>query len=84
MGYAFKKDTKGERHGTPAERMLAAQMKEHNNAQSRPNQLFATGAVAAVSLHGCYQATPTPIPCRWPRTPCLKTLAPSGRSTDDS
>lgn len=24
--YAFKKDTKGERHGTPAERLLAAQV----------------------------------------------------------
>jgi hypothetical protein len=25
--YAFKKESKGERHGTPAERLLAAQMK---------------------------------------------------------
>ena len=25
--YAFKKDTKGERHGTPAERLLAAQVR---------------------------------------------------------
>ena len=56
MGYAFKKDTKGERHGTPAERMLAAQMKEHQNAQSRPNQLFATGVAAGYSMHGCSQA----------------------------
>ncbi len=27
--YAFKKDGKGERHGTPAERLLAAQAKKH-------------------------------------------------------
>lgn len=28
--YAFKKDGKGERHGTEAERLLAAQAKKHN------------------------------------------------------
>ena len=27
MTYAFKKESKGERHGTPAERLLAAQMR---------------------------------------------------------
>lgn len=27
ISYAFKKDTKGERHGTPAERLLAAQVR---------------------------------------------------------
>ena len=43
VGYAFKKDTKGERHGTPAERMLAEQMRMNMAAQSRPNQLFAAG-----------------------------------------
>lgn len=53
MGYAFKKDTKGERHGTPAERLLAAQMKAHQNAQSRPNQLFATGAVCQLETESC-------------------------------
>ena len=43
VGYAFKKDTKGERHGTPAERMLAEQMRMNMAAQARPNQLFAAG-----------------------------------------
>ncbi|KXZ49305.1 hypothetical protein GPECTOR_22g899 [Gonium pectorale] len=43
VSYAFKKDTKGERHGTPAERLLAAQQREKMQAQSRPNQLFAEG-----------------------------------------
>ena len=43
MGYAFKKDTKGERHGTPAERLLAEQQRKKAAAQSRPNTLFATG-----------------------------------------
>lgn len=30
VGYAFKKDGKGERHGTPAERLLAAQARKNN------------------------------------------------------
>lgn len=41
--YAFKKDTKGERHGTPAERLLAAQKKSNAKQASRPHTLFATG-----------------------------------------
>lgn len=41
--YAYKKDTKGERHGTPAERLLAAQRRANQAAQSRPHTLFATG-----------------------------------------
>ncbi|XP_010462177.1 PREDICTED: splicing factor 3B subunit 4-like [Camelina sativa] len=41
VSYAYKKDTKGERHGTPAERLLAA---TNPTAQkSRPHTLFATG-----------------------------------------
>ena len=36
--YAFKKDTKGERHGTPAERMLAANVERRSaTAQRRPH-----------------------------------------------
>jgi hypothetical protein len=72
VGYAFKKDTKGERHGTPAERMLAAQMKEHQNAQSRPNQLFATGATAAaaLSLHRFCPATALPALDKHADRPC--------------
>lgn len=41
VSYAYKKDTKGERHGTPAERVLAA---SNPTAQkSRPHTLFASG-----------------------------------------
>jgi splicing factor 3B subunit 4 len=43
VSYAFKKDTKGERHGTPAERLLAAQQRAKMAQQSRPHTLFATG-----------------------------------------
>lgn len=43
MSYAFKKDTKGERHGTPAERLLAEQQRSKAASLSRPNTLFATG-----------------------------------------
>lgn len=43
VSYAFKKDTKGERHGTPAERLLAAQRRAKAAATSRPHTLFATG-----------------------------------------
>ncbi|BGP14063.1 hypothetical protein JCM10213_002358 [Rhodosporidiobolus nylandii] len=36
VGYAFKKDAKGERHGTPAERLLAAQARKNNAFPSQP------------------------------------------------
>ncbi|GAB2283097.1 hypothetical protein Dimus_017629 [Dionaea muscipula] len=41
VSYAYKKDTKGERHGTPAERVLAAS--NPNSQKSRPHTLFASG-----------------------------------------
>lgn len=47
VSYAYKKDTKGERHGTPAERILADQLAANMAAQSRPNQLFSAGALGA-------------------------------------
>jgi len=40
VSYAFKKDGKGERHGTAAERLLAAQAKK-NIPTVMPNKLFA-------------------------------------------
>ncbi|KAF9620304.1 hypothetical protein IFM89_011039 [Coptis chinensis] len=40
VSYAYKKDTKGERHGTPAERVLAASNPVQKN---RPHTLFASG-----------------------------------------
>lgn len=45
VGYAFKKDTRGERHGTPAERLLAAQKKLQSKEVQRPHTRFATGAL---------------------------------------
>ena len=39
VSYAFKKESKGERHGTAAERMLAAQ--NPLTQLDRPHQLFA-------------------------------------------
>ncbi|MCO5595249.1 hypothetical protein L7F22_049289 [Adiantum nelumboides] len=41
VSYAYKKDTKGERHGTPAERMLASN--NPNIQKNRPHTLFASG-----------------------------------------
>lgn len=41
VSYAYKKDTKGERHGTPAERLLAAT--NPITQKSRPHTLFASG-----------------------------------------
>ncbi|KAG0258635.1 Splicing factor 3B subunit 4 [Mortierella polycephala] len=39
VGYAYKKDGKGERHGSAAERLIAAQGRK--NQPSMPNRLFA-------------------------------------------
>ncbi|KAI3462504.1 hypothetical protein Pfo_019167 [Paulownia fortunei] len=41
VSYAYKKDTKGERHGTPAERVLAAS--NPTIQRSRPHTMFASG-----------------------------------------
>ncbi|KAI7727690.1 hypothetical protein M8C21_008153 [Ambrosia artemisiifolia] len=41
VSYAYKKDTKGERHGTPAERVLASS--NPTTQKSRPHTLFASG-----------------------------------------
>lgn len=44
--YAFKKDAAGERHGTEAERTLAAQARKHgalNGMQAPPPPSFLTG-----------------------------------------
>ncbi|KAH9930946.1 uncharacterized protein B0H18DRAFT_872469 [Fomitopsis serialis] len=49
--YAFKKDGKGERHGTPAERLLAAQARKNNAlpvaARPPPAPMTAMGAFGA-------------------------------------
>ncbi|KAJ6837936.1 splicing factor 3B subunit 4 [Iris pallida] len=41
VSYAYKKDTKGERHGTPAERVLAAS--NPGITKNRPHTMFASG-----------------------------------------
>ncbi|XP_062205807.1 uncharacterized protein LOC133907743 [Phragmites australis] len=41
VSYAYKKDTKGERHGTPAERLLAAN--NPGSQKNRPHTMFASG-----------------------------------------
>lgn len=41
VSYAYKKDTKGERHGTPAERVLAAS--NPGTHKNKPHTLFASG-----------------------------------------
>ena len=40
--YAFKKDSRGERHGTPAERLLAQKNAASRNVEQRPHTLFAS------------------------------------------
>jgi len=54
ISYAFKKDSKGERHGSAAERLLAAQ--NPLSQADRPHQLFA-------------DAPPTPLPTIAPVPP---------------
>ncbi|CAN0919489.1 Splicing factor 3B subunit 4, partial [Linum grandiflorum] len=46
VSYAYKKDTKGERHGTVAERVLAAS--NQNTQKSRPHTMFARQANGAM------------------------------------
>ncbi|KAI8915098.1 hypothetical protein BC831DRAFT_487650 [Entophlyctis helioformis] len=41
VSYALKKDGKGERHGTPAERLLAAQAGRAASGAQMPNRMFA-------------------------------------------
>ncbi|KAK3007823.1 hypothetical protein RJ639_014513 [Escallonia herrerae] len=62
VSYAYKKDTKGERHGTPAERTLAA---NSTTAQkSRPHTLFASGppSLANAQTNGSMGAPVPPRP----------------------
>ncbi|EOX91144.1 RNA-binding family protein isoform 2 [Theobroma cacao] len=62
VSYAYKKDTKGERHGTPAERVLAA---SNPNAQkSRPHTLFASAPPSLPSGPQANGAIGAPVPPR--------------------
>jgi RNA recognition motif-containing protein len=68
ISYAFKKDSKGERHGSAAERLLAAQ--NPLSQADRPHQLFADAPpVAQMNMMGGGQPAmmraplgPPPIP----------------------
>ncbi|KAK2076141.1 hypothetical protein QBZ16_001073 [Prototheca wickerhamii] len=59
VGYAYKKETRGERHGTPAERLLAAQRKLQRKDAPRPHTRFATGPrQAGLHVAGAYATGP--------------------------
>ncbi|KAK4269795.1 hypothetical protein QN277_022904 [Acacia crassicarpa] len=62
VSYAYKKDTKGERHGTPAERVLAA---SNPGAQkNRPHTLFASGPPTLPNVTQANGAIAAPVPPR--------------------
>ncbi|XP_052197521.1 uncharacterized protein LOC127804655 [Diospyros lotus] len=62
VSYAYKKDTKGERHGTPAERVLAA---SNPGAQkSRPHTLFASGPPTLSNVPQANGTMAAPMPPR--------------------
>uniref|UniRef100_A0A7N0VHD2 Splicing factor 3B subunit 4 n=1 Tax=Kalanchoe fedtschenkoi TaxID=63787 RepID=A0A7N0VHD2_KALFE len=63
VSYAYKKDTKGERHGTPAERVLAAS--NPSTAQrNRPHTLFASGPPTIGNLNQPNGVMASPMPPR--------------------
>ncbi|KAK9873189.1 hypothetical protein WA026_021422 [Henosepilachna vigintioctopunctata] len=58
VSYAFKKDSKGERHGSAAERLLAAQ--NPLSQADRPHQLFADAPPIGMMPPGMTMAPPPP------------------------
>ncbi|KAJ7952977.1 Polyadenylate-binding protein 8 [Quillaja saponaria] len=60
VSYAYKKDTKGERHGTVAERVLAAS--NPATQKSRPHTLFASGPPTVSQANGTITAPVPPRP----------------------
>lgn len=70
VSYAFKKDSKGERHGSAAERLLAAQ--NPLSTSDRPHQLFADAPVPMMTMpmgHNHNQMMPPPPPLMAPTIP---------------
>lgn len=59
VSYAFKKDSKGERHGSAAERLLAAQ--NPSSHADRPHQLFADAPVPSMIPVMPGQLIPPPL-----------------------
>jgi len=87
--YAFKKDGKGERHGTPAERLLAAQARKNNAlpvAARPPPAPIAFGARPPMpGFQGPYQgqfagalAAPPPPPGFTPQQTIMPQMPPMG------
>merc|ERR1712012_1186914 len=64
VSYAFKKDSKGERHGSAAERLLAAQ--NPLSQADRPHQLFADAPPIPVAPMGGPMGGPPPMGMRPP------------------
>ncbi|XP_057962543.1 uncharacterized protein LOC131154062 [Malania oleifera] len=62
VSYAYKKDTKGERHGTLAERELARS--NPGTQKSRPHTLFASGPPTLPNVAQANGAMGAPIPPR--------------------
>lgn len=62
VSYAYKKDTKGERHGTPAERVLAAS--NPGTQKNRPHTMFASGPPTLPGVPQANGAVGAPIPPR--------------------
>lgn len=58
VSYAFKKDSKGERHGSAAERLLAAQ--NPLSHADRPHQLFADAPIPMMPQHQAPPIMPPP------------------------
>ncbi|XP_055375824.1 splicing factor 3B subunit 4 [Condylostylus longicornis] len=85
VSYAFKKDSKGERHGSAAERLLAAQ--NPLSHADRPHQLFADAPVPQIIPPVLANAPPPgmirpPImpPLMAPPPPIPPPMAPTGSS----
>lgn len=67
VSYAFKKDSKGERHGSAAERLLAAQ--NPLSQSDRPHQLFADAPVPQMIPMMNQMMPPPPLPAGIPNPP---------------
>ncbi|KAF5178790.1 splicing factor 3B subunit [Thalictrum thalictroides] len=76
VSYAYKKDTKGERHGTPAERVLAAS--NPGVQKNRPHTLFASGPPTLPTGPQANGTMGAPIPASLPPRPPFSIPAPGG------
>merc|ERR1711981_657991 len=59
--YAYKEDGKGERHGDAAERLLAAQAREHNVEVPQQQNMQGMSNPNTVPLGGAVQPPQTPM-----------------------